>query len=51
MSRKATTSGVERTGYALPMGEWTVEGSADGGMPEPMRQKGHGISRLFKFSV
>ena len=43
ISRKATTVGVERIGYAEPRGDVMICGESDGGIEEAMRQNGHGI--------
>lgn len=50
MSRKATTSGVESTGKALPTGDVNSGGSGDGGMTEAMEQNGQVIveSNVFR---
>ena len=44
MSRKAMTTGVERTMYAEPLEEWMIAGLGEGGAPEAIMQNGQGIS-------
>lgn len=46
MSRIATTSGVESTGYALPAEDVTTAGSGDGDMKEEIAQNGQGIMEV-----
>ena len=44
MSRKATTIGVDKTGYAEPSGVVRTLGSGASGIAAAIMQKGHGIS-------